>query len=54
MAYEGSDALDELISICKSLKNGELESLMKDLMAGRRYLKKDFHVHCSLEDCVKV
>ena len=30
VAYEGSDAFDELISICKSVKNEELESLMKD------------------------
>ena len=51
VAYEGSDAFDELISICKSVKNEELESLMKDLMAGRKYLKKDFRVHCSQEDC---
>ena len=51
MASEGSDGFDELISICKSVKNEELESLMKDLMAARRYLKRDFRVHCSLEDC---
>ena len=51
VASEGSDVFDELISICKSVKNEELESLMKDLMAGRRYLRGDFRAHCSLEDC---
>ena len=30
MASEGSDVFDELISICKSVKNEELESLAKD------------------------
>ena len=54
VASEGSDAFDELISVCKSVKNEELESLMKDLMAGHRYLKGDFHSHCSLEDCKDV
>ena len=38
VASEGSDAFDELISICKSVKNEELQSLMKGLVAGRRYL----------------
>ena len=42
VASQGSDAFDELISICKSMKNEELESLMKDLMAGHRYLKGGF------------
>ena len=36
VASEGTDAFDELISICKSLKNEESENLMKDLMAGHR------------------
>ena len=54
VAFEGSDAFDEPISICKSVKNEELESQMKDLMAGRRYLKGDFRAHCSLEDCKSV
>ena len=48
---EGSDDFDELISICKSVKNEELKILMKDLIVGSRYLKGDFRAHCSLEDC---
>ena len=44
VASEVSDGFDELISICKSLKNQELESLMKDLVAGCRYLRRDFRV----------
>ena len=51
MASEGSDAYDELISISKSVENEELESLMKDLMAGHRYLKGNFRTRCSVEDC---
>ena len=35
-ASEGSDAFDDLISICKSVKNEKLENLMKELMAGYR------------------
>ena len=54
VASEGSDAFDKLISVCKSVKNEELESLAKDLMGGHRYLKGDFHAHCSLGDCKRM
>ena len=33
------------------MKNEELESLMKDLVASCRYLKRYFCAHCSLENC---
>ena len=48
VALEGSDSFDMLIKICKTLEN---EDLIKKLTEGRRYLKGNYRIHCTINDC---
>ena len=48
VAPEGWDSFDMLIKICKTLEN---EDLIKKLTEGRRYLKGNYRVHCTANDC---
>ena len=48
VASEGSDSFDMLIKICKTLEN---EDLIKKLTEGRRYLKGNYRIHCTINDC---
>ena len=48
VASERLDSFDMLIKICKTLKN---EDLIKKLTEGRRYLKGNYRIHCTINDC---
>ena len=52
VASEGSDAFDKLISLCKNHSTGiKSDMVVKALIEGRRYLKGDYHSHCSSNEC---
>jgi len=52
VASEGSDAFDKLISLCKTTTmDTESDMVVKALTEGRRYLKGNYHHHCSTAEC---
>jgi len=52
LASEGSDAFDKLISLCKTTTmDTESDMVVKALTEGRRYLKGNYHHHCSTAEC---
>ena len=51
VASEGSDAFDRLLIICKSIESSNSDKLVKALTDSRRYLKGNYHHHCSTKEC---
>ena len=54
VASEGSDAFDRLLIICKSIESSNSDKLVKALIDSRRYLKGNYHHHCSTKDVMEL